>query len=913
VSIATELENFKTFLSDSYVACSDKKAIMPENKNLKNLANCIKTIQEEVGTEVTVEAQTTIDAGDKIVGIKNANAISTLSSSSPSVPINILSADGSVAISGGEITANSNIMIHFLTPTGVYGDTFQLTIESLPSDISNFDNVSSMAINNDGTLAMISKGRYVLVVDISKRSKSASYSIESVSVSDIPTTVVENVARVHTPTIRRDRGVILDNYIICSASADVTVAETGAAVITHSVLCVFKYNNSSLKLLSNRTINGNKVYTSALPPRDTNVFLLNGDTIATTVRDSYSRVYLCTYTISTGLINLSSSLGEYQSAYFSTNGRYIGLSSSTETKLTVKKLNKTDLSLSTVRTFGIGGACFPSDDGSLTLLSTGGVYDTANATKLHGGACTPANLLFEPTRWVAGGDGATIYAITPSTEAEYLISQIVDMTLQENRVYGIANDSMTVGMQGTAQIIFDTYDLADFKLQDKTVTPSIEEQVIVADNGYSGLGSVTVEGDSNLIAENIKKGVRIFGVKGTLEPTAEDEETIQYLEYIESTGAQWIDTGYKVTSNTNIILDYEFISGNSNSFIPLAVQRVTNGSDMFGIWVNSSTYKVAVIYGTVDSGSISGTNGKGRHVYSNTGNKFYIDNTLIKTIQTNSFASTGTLPIFALRTSLTAVDTRNSSGKLYSLQIFENDTLARDFKPALDENGVVCLYDKISKEYYYNAGTGDFVAGDVIKPIQYVEYIESSGTQYIDTGVLASGSALGWKLKFSWSELPTNGNSSSMMGAFTWGGANGTTIAIPDPSTRKFCYQYGPTASQLEHFFGTTDTNTHVIESNIEAGVMKFDGQTILTNCGYSAIPNTTVYLFASHRQGQTTFWIYGRKRVYSCEMYENGVLVRDFKPALDENGVACLYDEVSKTYFYNKGTGDFVSGGVIS
>lgn len=196
--------------------------------------------------------------------------------------------------------------------------------------------------------------------------------------------------------------------------------------------------------------------------------------------------------------------------------------------------------------------------------------------------------------------------------------------------------------------------------------------------------------------------------------------------------------------------------------------------------------------------------------------------------------------------------------------------------------------------------------------IDYVEYIESTGTQYIDTGVLASGSALGWKLKFSWSELPTGGNSSSMMGAFMWGGANGTTIAIPDPNTRKFCYQYGATASQKEYFFGTTDTNAHVIESNIEAGVMKFDKETLLTNCGYSAIPNTTVYLFASHRQGETTFWIYGRKRVYSCEMYENGVLVRDFRPCKDGAGVFCLYDEVEKRYFYNQGTGSFLGGASV-
>ena len=53
-------------------------------------------------------------------------------------------------------------------------------------------------------------------------------------------------------------------------------------------------------------------------------------------------------------------------------------------------------------------------------------------------------------------------------------------------------------------------------LQDKTVTPTTETQTITADDDYDGLNAVTVNGDSNLIAENIKRGVSIFGVNGTL-------------------------------------------------------------------------------------------------------------------------------------------------------------------------------------------------------------------------------------------------------------------------------------------------------------------------------------------------------------------------------------------------------------
>ena len=45
-------------------------------------------------------------------------------------------------------------------------------------------------------------------------------------------------------------------------------------------------------------------------------------------------------------------------------------------------------------------------------------------------------------------------------------------------------------------------------------------------------------------------------------------------------------------------------------------------------------------------------------------------------------------------------------------------------------------------------------------------------------------------------------------------------------------------------------------------------------------------------------------QRIYPCPIYENGVLVRDFKPCIAPNGQVAMYDEVNNKYHYGQGTG---------
>lgn len=111
----------------------------------------------------------------------------------------------------------------------------------------------------------------------------------------------------------------------------------------------------------------------------------------------------------------------------------------------------------------------------------------------------------------------------------------------------------------------------DFTTEEKTVTPSTSQQVITPSTGINGISKVTVKAvdktiDSNITAANIKKGVTILGVTGTSEELKAQTKTIT------ANGTYTPDTGYNgfssVTVNVNTVKNQEKTITENGTYTP---------------------------------------------------------------------------------------------------------------------------------------------------------------------------------------------------------------------------------------------------------------------------------------------------------------------------------------------------------
>lgn len=194
-------------------------------------------------------------------------------------------------------------------------------------------------------------------------------------------------------------------------------------------------------------------------------------------------------------------------------------------------------------------------------------------------------------------------------------------------------------------------------------------------------------------------------------------------------------------------------------------------------------------------------------------------------------------------------------------------------------------------------------APDSRLPSGYTElaYIQSSGTQYINTG------------------FKQNQNSRVVMHvkpvsitANAWA-FEGRTAADKNKKGVFFFYSTGSLwnadyydGSGRKSFSGissTADLNIDYDKNTctINGVSVNFTAKTFKSDFNITLLACNTGGTVAGHLSA----------KLYSCQIYDNGTLVRDFKPCISASGEVGLFDMVNRQFYGNAGTGVFTGSEV--
>ena len=265
-----------------------------------------------------------------------------------------------------------------------------------------------------------------------------------------------------------------------------------------------------------------------------------------------------------------------------------------------------------------------------------------------------------------------------------------------------------------------------------------------------------------------------------------------------------------------------------------------------------------------------------------------------------------------------------SAARCYGLEIWQNGTKVRNFRPCIYE-GKGMLYDTETKKVYQPSPsiplsrTGPIVLSGNEKPAAYVDYVETDGTQFIDTCVTGRYDtvvefAMAWRctpdaspMTYERSFLGSRLDTSTDTRFFTWftsynrlvyAYGNYRYVNANDPTTWTTYKDGNPfvwvTADQVYHglvSFSSAAQTVQVIENGVTNTLQN------ITSYNNSIDSQMPMYLFGVNIAGEV--WYSSDVRFYWLKIKQDGNLVRDFKPVRLRDGSVAIWDFVeNKPYF---------------
>lgn len=191
------------------------------------------------------------------------------------------------------------------------------------------------------------------------------------------------------------------------------------------------------------------------------------------------------------------------------------------------------------------------------------------------------------------------------------------------------------------------------------------------------------------------------------------------IEYLESTGTQWIDTGYKIQT-ANVKIRLKFMKTNTHPGSLIGASNIVSDSNWFVLYFNNNQNYWAIGNGNKETRNyipeLNIIHDVQIETFSNNTYKSIFDGVISSGTWGGSFIvnTMGNVYLYTMSYSPSGSTWLISGAKIYNAEIWNDNVLVRDFIPVLDGSGVPCMYDRVEDKFYYNAGTGDFIAGPVI-------------------------------------------------------------------------------------------------------------------------------------------------------------------------------------------------------
>ena len=298
---------------------------------------------------------------------------------------------------------------------------------------------------------------------------------------------------------------------------------------------------------------------------------------------------------------------------------------------------------------------------------------------------------------------------------------------------------------GTARVTSGIL-LTSIILSNKTVSITINPTgagTVTGAGNYKSGDSVTIEATPN-------GGYRFekFALNGYTK-----------LDYIESSGTQYIDTGYVFNTNCEYNIKLSFTSI-PNDLYAYGLYSPHTSLQNYGSSFMTSFGGQDITF-TSEIGAIT-TN----TIYEITRNSSSA--TVNGVTKTGTSGTISTSKTFWLFRANSLAQSYAGNQKLYLFKLYDNGALVRDFIPVKrTSDAAIGLLDLVNLKFYGNDGTGIFSYGSEVGEIELptyteLEFIQSNGTQYIDTDLHIPYANIGYYLDFTW----LNSVSSSGKSAF---------------------------------------------------------------------------------------------------------------------------------------------------